>query len=300
MHMNTPAPSSALPIPGWIAFMPPVFVLLWSTGFIGSKFGLPYAEPFTFLSLRFAIAATALTLLSLYARAPWPNTFVQIRDAVIVGVLMHVTYLGGVFLGISLGTGAGISAVITGLQPILIAALAIPFLAERVSKLQAFGLIVGFSGMVLVVWTGQGAGPWAGVVACISALFGITLGTLYQKRVTSARDLRTTSAVQQVAAFVCMFPIALIFETRDVIWSGEFIFALTWLALPMSVGTFTLLQIMIRYGAVAKVTSLFYLVPPVVVIESWFLFGETLDLQQGAGMILATLGVALVVTRKKS
>ena len=120
--------------------MPPVFVLLWSTGFIGSKFGLPYAEPFTFLSLRFAIAATALTLLSLYARAPWPNTFVQIRDAVIVGVLMHVTYLGGVFLGISLGTGAGISAVITGLQPILIAALAIPFLAERVSKLQAFGL----------------------------------------------------------------------------------------------------------------------------------------------------------------
>ena len=300
MHMNTPKPSSALPIPAWIAFMPPVFVLLWSTGFIGSKYGLPYAEPFTFLSLRFAIAATALTLLSLYARAPWPNTFVQIRDAVIVGILLHGIYLGGVFLGISLGTGAGISAVITGLQPILTAALAIPFLAERVSKKQSIGLIIGFSGLVLVVWTGQGAGPWAGVVACISALLGITLATLYQKRFASGRDLRTSSAVQLITAFICVFPIAFIFETREVMWTGEFIFALTWLALPMSVGTFSLLQLMIRYGAVAKVTSLFYLVPPVVVIESWFLFDETLDLHQGAGMILAALGVALVAARKKS
>jgi len=298
--MNTPKSPSVLPIPAWIAFMPPVFVLLWSTGFIGTKFGLPYAEPFTFLSLRFIIAATALTLLSLYVRAPWPNTFVQIRDAVIVGVLLHGTYLGGVFLGISLGTGAGISAVITGLQPILSAALAIPFLAERVSKKQMAGLIIGFTGLVLVVWTGQGTGPWAGVVACLSALLGITIATLYQKRFTSGRDLRTSSAVQLIAAFVCVFPIALIFESRDVMWTGEFIFALTWLSLPMSVGTFSLLQLMIRYGAVAKVTSLFYLVPPVVVIESWFLFGEILDLQQGAGMVFATCGVALVVARKKN
>lgn len=298
--MNTPKSTSVLPIPAWIAFMPPVFVLLWSTGFIGTKFGLPFAEPFTFLSLRFAIAATALTLLSLYVRAPWPNTFVQIRDAVIVGVLLHGTYLGGVFLGISLGTGAGISAMITGLQPILTAALAIPLLAERISKKQMTGLIIGFTGLVLVVWTGQGTGPWAGVGACLSALLGITIATLYQKRFASKCDLRTSSSVQLIAAFLCVLPIALIFESCDVMWTGEFIFALAWLALPMSVGTFSLLQLMIRYGAVAKITSLFYLVPPVVVIESWFLFGETLDLQQGAGMVLATCGVALVVAPKKN
>jgi drug/metabolite transporter (DMT)-like permease len=298
--MNTPKSVPTLPIPEWIAFMPPVFVLLWSTGFIGAKYGLPYAEPFTLLSLRFAIAAMALTLLSLYARAPWPNTFVQIRDAIIVGVLLHGTYLGGVFLGISLGTGAGISAMITGLQPILTATLAILFLEEHITKKQMVGLIIGFTGLVLVVWTGQGAGPWAGVVASLSALLGITIATLYQKLFASGSDLRTSSTIQLIVAFLCMFPLALIFETREVMWTGEFIFALIWLALPMSVGTFSLLQIMIRYGAVAKVTSLFYLVPPVVVIESWFLFGETLNLRQGVGMVFATSGVALVVGRNKN
>jgi drug/metabolite transporter (DMT)-like permease len=298
--MNTPKSLSMPPVPAWIAFMPPAFVLLWSTGFIGAKFSLPYAEPFTLLSLRFAIAASTLTLFSLYIRAPWPNSFAQIRDAVIVGVLLHGTYLGGVFLGISLGTGAGVSAMITGLQPILAATLAIPLMVERISKIQMVGLIVGFIGLVLVVWTGQGAGSWAGVVASLAALAGITLATLYQKRFVSGCDLRTSSAVQLIAAFICVFPLALVLETRNVIWTGEFLIALTWLALPMSVGTFSLLQIMIRYGAVAKVTSLFYLVPPVVAIESWFLFGEMLNLYQGVGMVFATCGVALIVTRKKT
>ena len=298
--MNTPKSLSMLPASVWIFFMPPAFVLLWSTGFIGAKFSLPFAEPFTLLSLRFAIAATALTLFSIYIRIPWPNTFSQIRDAVIVGVLLHGTYLGGVFLGISLGTGAGVSAIITGLQPILTAALAIPLMAQRISKIQMVGLIIGFIGLVLVVWTGQGAGSWAGILACLSALMGITLATLYQKRFGSGCDLRSSAAVQLIAAFTCVFPLALVFEDRNVIWTGQFLFALTWLALPMSVGTFSLLQIMIRFGAVAKVTSLFYLVPPVVAIESWFLFGETLNLYQGVGMVFATCGVALIVTRKKT
>ena len=299
INMNAPAPSSPSQAPAWVFFMPPVFVLLWSTGFIGSKFGLPYAEPFTFLSLRFAIAGTTISLIALYVRAPWPRTFVEIRDAVIVGVLLHGIYLGGVFLGISLGTGAGISAVITGLQPLLTAALAIPFLGSRVTKRQVIGLVLGFSGLVMVVWTGQGGGPWGGIVSCISALLGITIATLYQKKFGSGRDLRTSLAVQLIAAFLILSPLALIFESGEVIWSNEFIFALLWLALPMSIGTFSLLQVMIRWGAIEKVTSLFYLVPPVVVIESWFLFGETLNMRQGAGMLFATLGVALVAARIK-
>ncbi len=292
--------SAAGQAPKWVAFMPPVFVLLWSTGFIGAKFGMPYAEPFTFLSLRFAIAAVAMTLIAILARAPWPTTFVEFRDAIVVGLLLHGIYLGGVFLGISLGTGAGISAVITGLQPLLTAALALPFLHERVSRLQAAGLLIGFSGLVLVVWTGQEAGPWGGIVACLSALVGITVATLYQKRFAARRDLRTSTALQLIAALLFLAPLAVLFETRSVDWTNEFIFALLWLAIPMSIGTFSLLNIMIRWGAVAKVTSLFYLVPPVVVIESWALFGETLNLRQGAGMVLAALGVALVASPRKT
>ncbi len=295
-----PQSTTTMTAPKWVALMPPVFVLLWSTGFIGSKYGMPYAEPFTFLALRFGIAAVAMTAIAVIGRAPWPRTFTEYRDAIVVGLLLHGVYLGGVFLGISLGTGAGISAVITGLQPLLTAALAIPFLGERISRVQTVGLLIGFSGLVLVVWTGQGTGPWGGIVACLSALLAITVSTLYQKRFAAKRDLRTSSAVQLFAAFLLLTSAAFFFETRVVTWSPEFTIALLWLALPMSVGTFSLLNIMIRWGAVAKVTSLFYLVPPVVVLESWFLFGETLNLRQGAGMVFAALGVALVAsTRRK-
>lgn len=293
-------PLPAANAPKWVAFMPPVFVLLWSTGFVGSKFGLPYAEPFTFLALRFGIAAVAMALIAIVARAPWPTTFVEYRDAIVVGLLLHGVYLSGVFLGISLGTGAGIAAVITGLQPLLTAALAIPFLGERVSRIQTLGLVIGFCGLVLVVWTGQGTGPWGGIVSCLSALVGITVATLYQKRYAKSRDLRTSSTVQLIAGFLLVAPVALFFETRSVDWTNEFIFALLWLAIPMSIGTFSLLNVMIRWGAVAKVTSLFYLVPPVVVLESWLLFGETLNLRQGAGMLLAALGVALVAVKRKT
>ena len=294
------APSSSANAPKWVAVMPPVFVLLWSTGFIGSKFGLPYAEPFTFLSLRFGIAAIVMALIAMAVRAPWPRTFAEYRDAIVVGLLLHGVYLGGVFLGISLGTGAGITAVITGLQPLLTAALAVPFLSERVSPIQTGGLMLGFSGLVLVVWTGEGTGPWGGIVACLSALVGITIATLYQKRFAKHRDLRTSSTIQLIAGFLLVAPAAIIFETRNVDWSNEFIFALLWLAIPMSIGTFSLLNLMIRWGAVAKVTSLFYLVPPVVVLESWFLFGETLNLRQAAGMVLAALGVVLVASNRKT
>ncbi|NQV98332.1 MAG: DMT family transporter [Rhodospirillales bacterium] len=280
--------------------MPPVFVLLWSTGFVGAKFGLPYAEPFTFLAMRLAIAGTVMTAIALYTRAPWPRRFSEVRDAVIVGVLLHGIYLGGVFLAISLGSGAGITAVITGLQPLLTATFAISFLKEPLSGRQILGLLIGLVGLVLVVWTGQDAGPWGGIIACFASLLGITVATLYQKRFGASRDLRTDSAIQMMAAFVLFAPLSLIFETGDVQWSTPFILTLAWLAIPMSIGTFNLLNLMIRWGAVARVTSVFYLVPPTVAIESWLLFGETLSLRQVAGMALAALGVALVARRKKA
>lgn len=280
--------------------MPPVFVFLWSTGFVGAKFGLPYAEPFTFLYIRMAIAGVAMVFICFYVRAPWPRTFAEYRDAAVVGILLHGVYLGGVFLGISLGTGAGVTAVITGLQPLLTALFAIPFLGERLTKAQLVGLVIGLIGLVLVVWTGQDTGPWGGIVACVSALLGITVATLYQKKFGASRDMRTASAIQLIAGFLFLAPIALYFETGVIEWNQSFILTLAWLAIPMSIGTFNLLNLMIRWGAVAKVTSVFYMVPPVVALESWHLFGETLSLRQGAGMLLAGLGVALVIRQKKT
>jgi len=297
--MNIPDPSETPKAPAWIGAMPPVFVLLWSTGFIFSKLGQAYVEPFTFMVLRFAVAGAVIVLISVLCRAPWPRTFVEYRDAAVVGILLHGIYLGGVFLAISQGTGAGITSVITGLQPILTAAIAIPFLGERITPRQTIGLGLGFFGLVLVVWTGQGAGPWTGIAASLAALVGITLATLYQKRFAGSRDIRTSSAIQIIAALVFSLVLAFSFETRDVIWSNEFIFALLWLAIPMSLGTFSLYHLMIRWGAVAKVSSVFYMVPPVVVIESWFLFDETLNLRQGIGMVFATLGVAMVTVARK-
>ncbi len=298
--MNAPENKLPLKAPVWIGIMPPVFVLLWSTGFIFSKLGQVYVEPFTFMVLRFAIASIAIVLIALIWRAPWPRTFAEYRDAIVVGILLHGIYLGGVFLAISLGTGAGITSVITGLQPILTAAFAIPFLGEHITRRQTIGLGLGFSGLVLVVWTGQGAGPWTGIAASLAALVSITIATLYQKRYAGSRDIRTSSAIQLIAALIFSCILAFTFETREIIWSNEFIFALLWLAIPMSVGTFTLYHLMIRWGAVAKVTSVFYMVPPVVVIESYFLFGEKLNLRQGLGIVFATLGVAMVTARRKS
>lgn len=300
MQMTTSQTPPQSDAPQWIGFMPPVFVFLWSTGFVGAKFGLPYAEPFTFLSMRFAIAGAVMVAIALYARAPWPRSFAEYRDAAVVGVLLHGIYLGGVFFGISLGTGAGVTAVITGLQPILTALFAIPFLGERLSKGQMAGLVIGLVGLILVVWTEQVTGPWGGIVACFSGLLAITVATLYQKKFGASRDMRTASAVQLIAAFLFITPVALWFETGVVEWTQPFILTLAWLAIPMSIGTFNLLNLMIRWGAVAKVTSVFYLVPPVVALESWFLFGETLSLRQGIGMGLAALGVALVIRQKKS
>lgn len=280
--------------------MPPVFVFMWSTGFVGAKFGLPSAEPFTFLSIRLAIATLAMVAICVYAGARWPRSFAEYRDAVVVGILLHGFYLGGVFLAISLGTAAGITAVITGLQPILTALFAIPFLGERLTRTQLIGLVTGLIGLVLVVWTRDESGPWFGVLSCFASLLGITVATLYQKKFGASRDLRTASAIQIFAAFVLMTVLALVFETGTIDWNLPFTLTLLWLAIPMSIGTFNLLNLMIRWGAVAKVTSVFYMVPPVVAIESWFLFQETLSLRQGAGMILAALGVALVLRQKKT
>lgn len=276
--------------------MPGLFVLLWSTGFLGAKLGLPYAEPFTFLFLRFVILTVVLGLAALALGAPWPKTWREAGDLALVGLLVHGAYLGGVFSSIYAGLPAGIAALIVGLQPLLTAVGAGVFLGERITRQQWVGFVLGLIGVVLVLGdklTLEVENVHA-IGYAVLALVSITVGTLYQKRHGGGQDLRSGSAIQYIAAAIPMAILAWLIETREVVWSGEFIFALGWLVVVLSLGAITLLFLLIRRGAASKVASLFYLTPPVTALFAWALFGETLGLMAVVGMGVAVLGVALV------
>jgi drug/metabolite transporter (DMT)-like permease len=276
-------------------WIPALFVLLWSTGFIGARLGLPYAGPLTFLSLRYALAVGLLVVIALLVRAPWPRRPADIVHYAVAGLLVHGVYLGGVFVGISLGVEAGLSALIVSLQPLLVAAFAGVLLGERVSARQWLGLALGFTGVALILFhkLGGGLSDALGGLACVAALLGITAGTLYQKRYGTAMDLRTGTAIQFAAAGLATAPLALLFEQGRVVWTGEFLFALLWLVLVLSLGAVSLLYVLIRRGAAASVSSLFFLVPPCTALIAWPLFGERLGPAALLGMALTLAGVML-------
>ena len=280
-----------------------LFVLLWSTGFIGARMGMPYAEPFSFLSLRFAIAIFLLGALALIARAPWPGWRLA-GHSMVVGVLLHGLYLGAVFWAIDHGLPAGISAMIVGLQPILVAILAWPLLGERVQKWQWLGLIVGAAGLVLVLlpkfeFDGPGIN-FINIFVCVFAMLGQTGGTIYQKKFATSVPLRTGTLWQYVGALIPSFLYALSFETFTFEWNGDLVFAMAWLVLVLSIAAVFLLMLLIRDGSVSKVSSLFYLVPASTAIIAYFLFGETLNALQLVGMVLCAIGVRVAITDKKN
>lgn len=281
--------------------MPGVFVLLWSTGFIGAKLGLPYADPFTFLSLRFAAVIVFLLVVAVLTRAPWPKSGALWGHLAVSGLLVHGFYLGGVFAAIRAGLPSGVTALVVGVQPLLTALVAGPVLGERVSLRQWAGLAMGLAGVVLVLsgrLSGFGDASWAGVVFAVIALAGITAGTLYQKRFCTGMDLRSGAVIQYAAAAALIAPAAFTLESFTVQWTGTFVFALVWLVLVLSVGAISLLMTLIRLGEAARVASLFYLVPPVTALMAWGLFGERLGPLGLAGMVLAAAGVAVVVGRR--
>lgn len=292
-----------IPTPAYLALMPATFVVLWSTGFVSAKLGLPYAPPLTFLLLRFlAVLAVLLPMVALM-RAPWPRGR-HAAHLALSGLLLHAGYLGGVWTGIKLGIPAGISALIVGMQPLLTAFCA-PLIGERVTRRQWMGLTLGLAGVALVVSNkmgGQGGGA-AAVACCVFALFSITLGTLYQKRWCPQFDLRTGTAIQFGASALALLPLALAFEGLDVhfthvTWTPAFIGALTWSVLVLSIGAIFLLFMLIRRSAATAVSSLMYLTPPTTAVMAWLMFGETLDARGVAGMALALVGV-MFVTRKQ-
>jgi len=279
----------------WTDALPAVFVVLWATGFIGSKLGAPYSEPFTFLGIRFGAAAVLMIAIALVMRVEWPRGRAAILHAVVIGLLVHGVYLGGVFWAIDRGVSAGVSALIVGMQPLLTAFAAGPLLGERVTLRHWLGLALGFCGVTLVVWNkfDIGAGDGWGFIACVISMVAISAGSLYQKKTGSTGNLRAQQAIQLSAAAVLLWLLSFAFEDRVIEWTAEFIVALLWLTLVMSLGTFTLLYVLIRRGAASKVSSLFYLVPPVAALMAYGLFDETLSPAAIAGMALAVVGVAL-------
>lgn len=280
---------------------PGAFVLLWSTGFIAAKMGTPYADPFIFLLYRFVILALLLGAAGLIWRAPWPTCWQFLGHLVVVGLLIHASYLGGVFWAISNGVSTAVVALIVSIQPLLTAVFACPYLGESVNRRQWIGLIIGFAGVALVIKDDIDfeSSSGIGIIVCFVALLGITLGTIYQKRHCGGMDLRTGSAIQFSAAAIAVGILTLSLEEGPVEWRGEFVFALWWLIIVLSIGAITLLYLLIRQGAASKVASLFYLVPPVVAIEAYFMFGETINLFDIIGMIIAMSAVALVLHTQK-
>ena len=282
------------------ALLPFLFVFLWSTGFVGAKFGLPYAEPLNFLLVRYLLLLALMTSFALLSRAPWPRDPRQIIHIGVSGLLVHAFYLGGVFVAIKHGLPAGITALIVGMQPLLTACGAGALLGERVTPRQWLGLGLGFAGVALVVANKFGDAPLGTMLLpAIVALFAITAGTLYQKRYCPNFDLRTGSVIQFLPAAALTALAAAATETMVVDWTLRFVFALLWLVLVLSFGAISLLNLLIRSGSAVNVASLFYLTPPTTAIIAWLVFGETLNGLALAGMVLAVGGVYLARSRPR-
>ena len=287
--------------------MPVVFVLIWSTGFIVAKYGMPYAPPFTFLAVRYALSIACFLPWIVWARVSWPRDRTQWLHLGITGVFMHALYLGGVWAAVKAGMGSGLSALVVGLQPVLTAiwlsALSHGRGQSAVSRRQWLGLVLGFIGLVLVVSRKfEGGGPgdqatWLNLSFAVVALLAITAGTLYQKRFVQPCDVRSANAVQLGAALLVTLPFALA-EPESMQWNTQLAGAMAWSVLGLTLGGSSLLYLLIQRGAAASVTSLMYLVPPSTAFLAWLLFSEPVTLTTLAGTALTALGVSLVVRRR--
>jgi len=294
----SPAQSRALRL------MPGVFVLIWSTGFIVARLGMPHAPPLTFLAWRYALSALCFGLWVLAARVPGPRQPMQWLHLAVTGLLMHGVYLGGVWAAVKMGMGAGLVALLVGLQP-MITAIWVAAQGHQVRLRQWLGLLLGLGGLLLVVWQKLGHGELgaANLACALLALAGITVGTLYQKRFVAACDVRSANLVQLLAALAATLPLALL-EPSGMQWrqagggiEWPLVLALAWSVLGLTLGGSSLLYLLIQRGAATQVTSLLYLVPPTTALMAWALFGEPITALTVGGIALTAIGVGMVVRR---
>jgi drug/metabolite transporter (DMT)-like permease len=281
--------------------MPIVFVLIWSTGFIVARYGMPHSPPFKFLALRYALSILCFLPWIWLSAVRWPAGGRQWLHLAVTGILMHAFYLGGVWAAVKAGMGSGVSALIVGLQPVL-TAVWLSSTGGQVSRRQWLGLVLGFAGLMMVVSRKLGAGSPTDHVdvlnlsLIIAALMSITIGTLYQKRHVAACDVRSANVVQLGAALVVTLPMALL-ESESMAWGGELVGAMAWSVLALTLGGSSLLYLLIQRGAATAVTSLLYMVPPCTAIMAWVLFDEPITALTVLGTALTAFGVSLVVRR---
>ncbi len=284
----------------WLRAMPVVFVLIWSTGFIVARYGMPNSPPFTFLLWRYIFSILCFVLWVKWARVAWPQGRAQWGHLAVTGVLMHAGYLGGVWAAVKVGMGAGLTALIVGLQPVL-TAIWLSARGGHVSRRQWQGLTLGFVGLAMVVSRKLEGGievtPWS-LIMITMALVSITTGTLYQKRFVQPCDVRSANAVQLMAAYVVTLPLALM-ETEAALWNAEMTWAMVWAVLVLTLGGSSLFYILIQRGAAAAVTSLLFLVPPTTAVMAWILFSEPITLVTLVGIAVTAAGVSLVVRPPK-
>jgi drug/metabolite transporter (DMT)-like permease len=274
-----------------------LFVLLWSTGFVGAKYGLPYADPFIFLSVRVLIAAVLLFAIAVILKSPISIGIGAIQRSGLIGFFLHACYLGGVFYAISKGLPAGVAAVITSLQPVLVSLLAVRVLEEQLKVKQVIGLFLGLSGVILVLGPSFGQDiSICAVIAILVALVGSTTATLLQKKIGANIPLVAGTAYQYLVSGLVLAIAAFATGETDIKWSGQFIIAFVWLIAVLSVGAILLLLWLLNTGSTASVSSLLYLVPPATAIEAFFLFGERVNTQGFLGIGVTALGVWLVVS----
>jgi drug/metabolite transporter (DMT)-like permease len=283
----------------FIKAMPVLFVLIWSTGFIVARYGMPYAPPLKFLVVRYALSLACFLPWIVLARVKWPVNRTQWAHLAITGIFMHAGYLGGVWSAVKAGMGSGLSALIVGLQPVL-TALWLSATGRRITVRQWVGLVLGFVGLVLVVSRKFGQGgeaDWLNMSFAVGALFSITIGTLYQKRFVAPCDVRSANAIQLGAALLVTLPFMFL-ETEFMRWNAELAGAMAWSVL-VTLGGSSLLYLLIQRGAAASVTSLMYLVPPSTALLAWLLFAEPITVLTIAGTALTATGVALVVRQPR-
>jgi drug/metabolite transporter (DMT)-like permease len=285
-------------------FAPGLFVLLWSTGFIGVKYGIPYAPPFYFVAIRMAIAALLLFVAISFLRKSQPITRSILWPSTLIGLTLHGAYLGGCFFAVSRGMPAGVTALIVSLQPVLVSLFAARYLGEPLKARALVGLALGLAGLFVVVIprisiTGTNSISLVSIAACVVGLLGGTSGTILQKKYGGAIPTLAGTSIQYAATAVILLMLALIFEEPNISWSIEFIGALTWLVLALSFGAILLLFFLLSHGSAASVSSLFYLVPAVTAIEAYFFFDEHISPVSLLGTLITVIGVWLVVSKTK-
>jgi drug/metabolite transporter (DMT)-like permease len=286
---------------GWVRAMPIIFVLIWSTGFIVARYGMPYAPPMKFLVVRYALSLICFGVWVAAARVAWPASRSQWLHLAVTGIFMQAGYLGGVWAAVRVGMGSGLIALLVGIQPVLTAI----WLSSRggaISRRQWAGLLLGFAGLVMVVWRklGQG-GEVTGLSMSLAllALLSITIGTLYQKRYVAPCDVRSASMVQLAAALLVSLPFAWL-ESDPMQWNAASLGAMAWSVLALTLGGSSLLYILIQRGSATAVTSLLYLVPPCTAVMAWLLFDEPITVLTLAGIAITAIGVSLVVREQRN